>query len=190
MTEEVRMEVIRKYWEGSHVKDIAKELGFSEWSVRKVLQQAGGKLPKRPGYKQKQGKPRVGEKAVEEINALALQGFTVSQIVEITGCSASTVRRYFPEVKDMFHNMKASEGSVENITVQKNVNIISDDVLLKMRYMVEDETPLSEISKTLGVSTTTVKKYFPNAGVGRGKGASVSYMLKRLDDIADQWGVK
>jgi DNA invertase Pin-like site-specific DNA recombinase len=117
---------------------------------------------------------RISQDKMKQIEFLVRTGgYTAPQIGKICDVSDTTVRKYFPEVADNYQ-----DGSV------------SHELLEKIGYMVEDETPISEIARTYNVSTSTIKKYFPNAGVGQGKGASVRAMFKRLDDIADQWGVK
>lgn len=209
--------VIEMYWSGVQFGDIAKEIGVSEWFVRKILQTSGGKVPRR-NFVSKSFQEREPER-YERISKLVEQGLSSAQIAEITGANYKTVKKHFPQVVDgrVQKNLQPEllkkveervrqgihaaeiekELGVSKQTIKKHFpeynqhkqSGITTELYDSIALMVEDETPIAEISRTLNVAQSTIKKYFPEAGIGKQNGPSVSAMLKRAEQVYKEWGV-
>ena len=187
MYEQFGSDVIRLYWEGNSVKEVCRILEISEWSVRKILRLAGGKIPHPNTYESRIGYKRIPEERIKQIKTLADQGFNITQIAEALNVNRKTVARYAPEaahdkhapllpkevLDEMAELVKSGEYTADQIakmvgvsayTVRhhhpeikgrKKPNALSDEMIERIRLLVEDKAPIAEIERTTGVYSAT-----------------------------------
>lgn len=221
MYEQFGSDVIRLYWEGNSVKEVCRILEISEWSVRKILRLAGGKIPHPNTYESRIGYNRIPEERIKQIKTLADQGFNITQIAEALNVNRKTVKRYAPEaahdkhapllpkevLDEMAELVKSGEYTADQIakmvgvsayTVRhhhpeikgrKKPNALSDEMIERIRLFVEDRAPIAEIERTTGVYSSTIKKYFPEAGLSNAEAAEYRWMMRRFREIEEQWKV-
>ena len=145
MYEQFGSDVIRLYWEGNSVKNVASALDISEWSVRKILRLAGGKIPHPNTYDPHMGYTRIPQERVKQIKTLAEQGFNITQIAEALNVNRKTVKRYAP-------------GAAHD----KRSPMLPEKVLAEMASLVESgEHTAEQIAKMVGVSAQTVRHHHP-----------------------------
>ena len=180
--EAIAPEVIEAYWSGTSIDDLAMIHGLHRRTIHKMLHVAGGALP--TGNKRNSTLIERDAERYAEIERLVDEGLTAGEISVQTKTKRDTIVKYFPNVA----RRKIRPEKIVELKQQK-FGAIDQDMLDWIGVMVEDETPLSEISRTTGVSVSTIKKYYPNAGVGQGKGGSVRAMFQRAEEIYKEWGV-
>lgn len=176
-------DIIRMYWSGMIIAEIAREVGVSQWSVRKVLQIAGGKVARHIGGGARWHTLKDNEERFERISQLVDDGLSQGEILKAEKISRGALIKYFPEVKGRPRYKKPRPPKTDNN------NRVSPEQLERIALLVEDEVPIREIARTTGISDTTIKKYFPNAGVDSKTAAEVRWMLKKFEEMEKQWGV-
>lgn len=175
-------EIIEAYWAGTSIEDLAKIHGLNRRTIHKMLHVAGGALPS--GNKRNSTLEERDSERYAEIERLVDEGLTAHMIAKQTGTKRDTIVKHFPNVA----RRKVRPEKIVEPKEQK-FGAIDQEMLDWIGVLVEDETPMSEIARTTGVSVSTIKKYYPGAGVGRNKGGSVRAMFQRAEEIYKNWGV-
>lgn len=156
-------EIVRLYWEGNSVRRVSKLVGVSEWSVRNVLRYAGGAIPK-PKTGVNLEARRITDLQVEQMRALAAEGFNLRGIADALGVSIRSVKRYAPEA-----------------TYDRHASKLSREVLDRMGELVsEGGHSASEIARLCGVSRPTVKKYYPELPIPKAVNKVPDETVKRI----------
>lgn len=176
-------EIIRMYWSGMIIADIAREVNVSEWSVRKVLQLAGGKVARHIGGEARWHTLKDDAERFERISRLVDEGLSQGEILKAETVSRGALLKYFPEVKGRPRYKKPK------VKKERAKYVIDPEILERVALMVADETPVEEISRSVGLSSPTIKKYFPNAGLDAKSASEVRWMFKKADKIYEEWGL-
>ncbi|ABD58272.1 DNA binding protein [Mycobacterium phage Phatniss] len=110
---------------------------------------------------------RLTPEQVQTILLMTREGCSAKHIGEVVGCSARTVVRV------------RAAGDARLASPEQFVPL-SQEQKDFAQYLLDDGAPYREVARTLGVSRTTVEKYFPGYGWSKKQAAEFRALVKKF----------
>ncbi|WNM68446.1 helix-turn-helix DNA binding domain protein [Mycobacterium phage Starcevich] len=110
---------------------------------------------------------RLTPEQVQTILLMTREGWSAKHIGEVVGCSARTVVRV------------RAAGDARLASPNQFVPL-SQEQKDFAQYLLDDGAPYNEVARTLGVSRTTVEKYFPGYGWSKKQAAEFRALVRKF----------
>lgn len=143
LTEEVREKVSSLYGENLSLGEVARRVGVSRSSVKRLWDKEGLKSPCRQT-------PKTSDEVLEKICAAHRAGFSVEETAHLVGVSGRTVRRYWEEAQ---------------LPPQRDYSFVSPEQQTQIYEAHTRMLSLAVVAESIGVSPETVRAYWKEAGL-------------------------